>query len=353
MLGARREHTNRIAATAAIATAAVAVTLMTGCGTSRASQSGTGPAVPVPRTAQAGPVAGSARQAQRLAGELLSRLTLPAGSRRVPWHPPPALRQTQIALGVTHQADVRRLWQVPMSLHGLAGYLRAHRPAGLPFQGFGQARSGGQIYSEITTFFLRPVPAGIQSAQLALEIAPAGRNLSTLRADGEVIWYPPRSAAEYLVPARFRAVTVAAGSFSRTPHTVRRTFTSPSVIARLARFFNSLPATPGGLTGCPMVTATYAVTFRFSAGARPLLTASVNGCGTVGIVVNGQTQPALADPTGLITRAVLAALAGHPGSIGPVPGHTAPVPVPSLQPVEPLQPAAGQQADADGIRAPS
>jgi len=350
MLGAHGRHSTQAAAMAALATAAVAVTMVAGCGTSRAGEPGTAPA---PRAAQGGPVAGSARQAQRLAGELLSHLTLPAGARRVPWHPPPALQQTQIALGVTHQADVRRLWQVPMSLHGLAGYLRAHRPAGLPFQGFGQVRSGGQIYSENTTFFLRPVPAGIQSAQLTLEIAPAGRNLSTLRADGEVIWYPPRSAAEYLVPTRFRAVTVPAGSFTRTPHTVRRTFTSPSVIARLARFLNSLPATPGGLTGCPMVTATYAVTFRHSAGAHPYLTASVNGCGTVGIVVNGQTQPALADPAGLITRAVLAALAGHPGSIAPVPGHTTPVPIPSLQPVEPLQPPAGQQADADGIRAPS
>jgi hypothetical protein len=238
---------------------------------------------------------------------------------------------------------------------GLAGYLRAHRPAGLRFQGFGQVRSGGQIYSEVTTFFLRPLPAGIQSAQLTLEIAPAGRNAATLRADGEVIWYPPRSATEYLAAARLHAVTIAASFLNPKPHTVRRTFTSPSVVARLARYLNSLPATPGGLMGCPMVSTTYAVTFRYSAGARPYLTASVGGCGTVGILVNGRAQPGLADPTGLIARAAQAALAGHPGSIVPVPVHTIPVPmpIPSLQPIAPILPPAGQRADADGIRARS
>jgi hypothetical protein len=313
--------------------------MVAGCGTVRADEPGNPPnrasQIPAPRTPRGSPAAGSAAQAQRLAGELLSHLVLPAGSHRIPWHPPPALGQTSVALGVRYQADVRELWQVPASMTALAGYLRAHRPAGLPFQGFGQASSGGQIYSEVTTFSLRKVPAGIQSAELTLEIAPAGQRRSTLRVDGEVVWYPPRPTAEYLVPSRFGAVTVAAGFLSPKPHIVRRSFTSPSVIARLARYLNSLPATPGGLMGCPMVSATYSVTFRYSAGARPYLTASVNGCGTVGIIVNGLTQPGLADPSGLITRAVQAALAGHPGSIAPAPGPTTPAPEPVVSPATP------------------
>jgi hypothetical protein len=336
MLGARTGRSAWSAATAALTGAAVAVTMAAGCGTARAGEPAAAPHVgsrpPAPQTLGLGPVAGSARQAQRLAAELLSHLMLPAGSHRIPWHPQPALRQTQIALGVRYQADVRELWLVPTSVTALAGYIRAHRPAGLQFQGFGQARSGGQLYTEQTTFLARSRPPGIQSAQLVLELAPAGRGRTALRADGEVIWYPPRSAAEYLVPARFGAVTVAAGFLNPKRHTVRRTFTSPAVIARLARFLNSLPATPGGLMGCPMVSATYAVSFRSSAGARPYLTASPSGCGTVGMTVNGQAQPALSDPNGLITRAVQAALAGHPGSIAPVPGRTTPVPGPVMSP---------------------
>lgn len=331
MLCARRGRSTRTAAAAALNGGAAALAMVAGCGAARAGEPGAAPNPASHAPASGTPRPGSARQARRLAAELLSHLMLPAGSHRIPWHPPSALGQTEIAL-VPHQADVRELWQVPVSMTALAGYIRAHRPAGLPFGGFGQAISGGQIYSEVTKFALRPVPAGIQSAQLTLEISPAGHSRSTLRADGEVIWYPPRSATEYLVPTRFHAVTVAAGSLSPKPHIVRRSFTAPSVIARLARLLNSLPATPGGLAGCPMVTATYAVTFRYSAGTRPYLTASATGCGSVGMVVNGLTQPGLADPDGLITRAVQAALAGHPGSIAPAPGPTAPAPEPVISP---------------------
>ena len=337
MLGARRGRSLRSAATAALTGAAVAVTMAAaGCGTTRAGEPGAAPHVagrpPPPQTVFPGPIAGSAQEAQRLADELLSHLILPAGSHRIPWHPQPALRQTQIALGVRHQADVRELWLVPTSVTALAGYIRTHRPAGLPFQGFGQARSGGQLYAEQTTFFARSRPPGIQSAQLVLEIAPAGGRRTALRADGEVIWYPPRSLAEYLVPARFQTVTVAAGFLNPKRHTVHRTFTSPAVIARLARFLNSLQATPGGLMSCPMVSVTYAVTFRYTAGGRPYLTASASGCGTVGVTINGQAEPALADPNALVIRAVQAALAGHPGSIAPAPGRTTPAPGPAISP---------------------
>ncbi len=332
MLGTGRGRSARAAAMAALTGAAVAVTMMAGCGTVRAGKTEATPKVagrlPAARTAGTGPIAGSAKQAQRLADELLSRLVLPAGTHPVPWHPPPVLQQTGIALGVPHQADVHRLWLVPKSMPALAGYIRAHPPAGLPFQGFGQAGSGGQITSEQTTFFMRSPPAGIEQAQLVLEIAPAGQNHSTLRADGEVIWYPPRSAAEYLAPARFHAVTVAASFLNPKPHVVRRTFTSPAVIARLARFLNSLPATPGGLVGCPMVSSSYSLAFRSSAAARPYLTATTSACGSVGITVNGRTQPGLADPQALIIRAITAALAGHPSSLAPASGPTTPAPAP-------------------------
>lgn len=335
MLCARRRRSTGAVTMAALTGAAAALAMVAGCGTAPAGEPGAAPhpasRAPSSRTAHAGPVAGSAKQAQRLAAGLLSHLRLPAGSHRVPWHPPSGLGQTEIPMAA-HQADVRELWRVPAPMTVLAGYIRAHRPAGLPFQGFGQASSGGQVFSETTTFALRPVPAGVQSAQLTLEITPAGHDRSMLRADGEVTWYPPRPAGEYLVASRFHEVTVAAGLLNPAPHIVRRSFTSRSVIARLARFLNSLPATPGGLMGCPMVSATYAVTFRHAAGGRPYLTASASACGTVGIVVNGLAQPGLADPNAVITRAVQAALAGHPGSLAPAPGPTGPAPVPVISP---------------------
>ena len=110
----------------------------------------------------------------------------------------------------------------------LDGFIRAHPPAGLELRGFGQARSGGPFFSGQMTFFARSLPPGIEQAQLVLQVAPAGRNVSTLRASSQVLWYRPRSAAGYLAPARFHAVTVSARFLNPAPHVLRRTFTPAS-----------------------------------------------------------------------------------------------------------------------------
>jgi hypothetical protein len=328
---------------AATVTVVAAVTLLAACGTERGgTQPGSGGVptgrVPTARATGAGPAAGSAGQAQALAGELLSRVVLPAGTRRIPWRPPPALSQTVIALGVPTQADVHRLWLVPLSVPALAAFIRAHPLAGLAFQGFGHAGGLGGIISEQTTFFVRSPPPGIEQAQLALEFASAGRGSAILRTDGEVIWYPPRSAAEHLAPARGGAVTVTARFLSPWAHTVRRTFTSAGVVARLAGFLNGLHAATGGLQSCPMIDVSYTLaffSFSSAATARPFLIASTDACAYVRITAGGRAQPGLADPGQLITRAALAALAGHPAALGPAPGQTtppAPAPAPSSPP---------------------
>jgi len=64
-------------------------------------------------------------------------------------------------------------------------------------------------------------------------VVPAGGG-SLLRADAQVTWFPPRTQAQHVDPARFRAVTVSATLFNSRRHTARRTFTAGAVIARLA-----------------------------------------------------------------------------------------------------------------------
>ena len=339
MRSAGRGESAYAAATAALTGAVVTVTAVAACGTVRAATPGAAPTtarqVPAVRTPAAGPVPGSAKQAQQLADQLLSRLVLPAGAHPIRWHPAPLSRPTPVAAVVPQEAVARRLWLVPLPVPALDRFIRAHPPAGLPFPGFGSA---GRMPSEQATLVPRSLPPGIDQAQLVLQLAPAGQNVSTLRADSQVIWYPPRSAAEYLAPARFRAVTVAASFPSPKPHVVRRTFTSAAVIARLARFLNGLPAAPRRITGCPAISVTYTLAFRPSAAARSSLVATASGCRGVAITVNGRTQPGLADPDSLILRAAKAALAGHPGSLAPAPKVTTPAPVPeptSLPPVGP------------------
>jgi hypothetical protein len=341
MVGAGRGQCAWAAAMAVLAGAVVAVTVVAGCGTVRAGTPGAaakaGGQVAAARTPSAGPVSGSAKEAQRLAGKLLSRLVLPAGAHRIPWHPAPVLRQTGIPVGVSQQAVARGLWLVPRSMSALDTFIRAHPPGGLLSRGFGHAGPRGQIPSEQATFVVRSLPAGIERAWLVLQITPAGRTVSTLRAGSEVLWYPPRSAAEYLAPARFHAVTVAARFLNPKPRVVRRTFASAAVIARLARFLDGLPAAPGGITSCSVISVTYTLAFKSSAAAWPYLVATASGCGGVGITVNGRTQPGLADPNSLIVRAAKAALAGHPGSLDLAPGPATPAPLPPAS----LPPPAG------------
>jgi hypothetical protein len=337
MLGAGRGQSAGAAAMAALTAAVVMVTVVVACGTVRAAKPGAALAgargqVPAAQTPAAGPVSGGAKQAQRLAGGLLSRLVLPAGAHPISWHPAPLSRQTPIAVGVPQEAVARRLWLIPRSMPALAGFIRAHPPAGLPFGGFGSA---GRMPSEQATFVVPSLPPGIEWAQLVLQIAPAGRNVSTLRAGSQVIWYPPRSHAEYLAPARSRAVTVTASFLNPKPHVVRRTFASAAVIAQLARFLDGLPAAPGGITNCPAISVTYTLAFSSSAAARPSLVATASQCGGVAITVNGRAQPGLADPDSLILRAAKAALAGHPGALGPAPGPATPAPAPGATSLPP------------------
>lgn len=327
MLGTGSGQPGRVRAVA-LTGAAITIALAAGCGTVPAPQPGTTPNV-AGHASHASPEAGSAQKARRLAEELLARLVAPAGAHPIAWHPPPALQQTQIALGVTHQADVHKLWLVPEPMPALAGFIQAHPPAGLPFNGFSQLVSGGRIASETTAFFARSLPPGIRQAQLVLEIAPAGKDVSMLRADGEVIWYPPRSAAEDLASTRWRAVTVTANFLDPAPHIARLTFTAPAVIAALVRFLDTLPATPGGFMSCPNTSVTYTLAFTPPGAARPSLLAGTSACGIVQVTVDGHAQPALDDRNGLILRAAQAALAGHPGSLAPAPGPTTPVPAPT------------------------
>jgi hypothetical protein len=49
-----------------------------------------------------------------------------------------------------------------------------------------------------------------------------------------------------------------------------------------------------------------------------------DACGVVDVMAGGRSQPALADPSGLVLRAAQAALAGHPGAAPPMPLRTVP-----------------------------
>ena len=172
-------------------------------------------------------------------------------------------------------------------------FLVGHVPAGMRPRWAGDPGNG-------TDRYLLDVPAhlprGVAQANLALVIIPRGRG-SLVRAEVQVVWYPPRSAAEYVFPGRYRAVTVTVPAASGGG-TVTRAFTSRAVITELAWLLNRLPGMlPTGFN-CPAMSgrippAPYRVVFTPRSRRWPAISAAPVGCWAGGILVGKHRQPAL------------------------------------------------------------
>jgi len=248
------------------------------------------------RTRTGVPPAGTPARAKALALRLLSELVLPAGTRRLPARPVPSAL-SEPAQGMAMAAggtgvDLYRLFRLPMSMAAAQQYERAHRPAGLAFSGIGWGSQRGVPTDDMLTADVPPrtMPPGIDTAALVYTIVPQAGGGSLLRADAQVVFFPPRSAAEYLDPAGIRSVTVS----TTGPHPVSRIITSRPEIARLARLLDGLHALPLGFSyGCPAHFGGYRLTFTPVSARRPVVVAEPTNCNSVGIVADGVSQPTL------------------------------------------------------------
>ncbi len=294
-----------------VATLAATATL-TACGTAAATSPG-GPALHssngphlstatpavLGHPAVPGPPAGSRTQAAALARQLLSRLRLPTGARRLPHTPVPS-SLTEPAFGVLHISswlDQYQLFALTQPMAVAAAFLAAHGPAGLGLEGTSSGSGPGSGPYLGVGYRPRSLPAGIAGAELVLTVVSSAGGGSLLRADAQVTWYPPRSAAEYIDPGRYHVLTIRVWVGGRRPHTVHKVVTSQAFIARLARALNEMQALPPGAAACPEIFADYQVAFSVSRQSRPavVVTANETGCGGAGIIVSGRTQPGLQD----------------------------------------------------------
>lgn len=305
---------SRIAIQAVAVTVAAAVALAA-CGSvvappasgPRSSPDGTPRAMatrsaPATRSAAAvpGPPAGSRAEAAALARLMLSRLRLrlPPGARRPPGPLPPSLSQPAMEIaGGTASLDQHQLFALAQPMDIAAAYLAAHVPADLTPGGTGESSGPDGVTMREVSDMVRSLPAGIAGAQLVLTVVPATSGGSLLRADAQVIWYPPRSAAEYIDPARYHVLSITVSVYGRRPHTVRKVVTSQAFIARLAQALDRMQAEPPGVVACPADFEDYQVSFSVSAHSRPAVVVSANGsgCGGAQVTVDGRAQPALAD----------------------------------------------------------
>ncbi len=315
--GFRGATARRRALTGLAALSGVAALMIAGCGVAGAGRtaqatagSGGSAAIPATPTADASaryrgtPPAGSRAEALRLARKLLAELVLPTASASLPRRPvPKGLRQPFSSQSGTSYLDIYRLFRLPVPMRKAEHFLATHTAAGMKQTGTGTASEPGGTTEEAVTLAAVRLPAGINSLQVVLTIVPGPGGTTLLRADAQVFWYPLRSAAEYLTAAGFRAVRVDASlAGTRRPRTVSRTFTAEAVIRRLVLLVDSLPASPGELQFCPLITATYQVSFLPRTG-HSVAIVSVPGCAADEVTVGGVPQPALAD-FGRVARAV-------------------------------------------------
>jgi hypothetical protein len=249
---------------------------------------------------------------------LLAGLVLPAGARPVAMRAlPRLLRQPQAANGGTgpHEADIHRVYLLSQPMPVVQDFLKAHVPAGMRTASYGQLADPGSVTTsgqtagpgnvtmESVGYQPRSLPAGINEAELDTAVVPAPNGGSLLRADAAVIWYPARSAAEHLDPARYRAATVSITLFNPRWHTLTRTVTSRGVIGRLAGLVNRLPGAPYQPPHCAAILAGYQLIFIPTAPAAPRVVVAPSGCLTAGVNVGGVAQPPLWGDTGLIAAA--------------------------------------------------
>jgi hypothetical protein len=277
---------------------AVVLTAFTlaGCGAARPGGTGPGgkPAALVTVSRRGGPPGTTRAAALRLAGRLIAENVLPPGARRLPQQPvPPLLRQVMGPIGVTAMVDIYHLFTLPVSMRRAEAFLIRHAPAGMHGGQAGNAGGPNGPWEMAVSYAPDRLPRGISSASLGDTIVPAPHGGSLLRQDAQVVWYPPRSAAEYIAVRDYRAVRVDAWLLNPYRH-VTRSFTSPGVIGRLARLLNSLPASSGGMYSCPIEAATYRLTFEAVSG-QPDVVVGADGCAVDTISVGGARQPALAD----------------------------------------------------------
>ena len=297
--------------------AGVAVASLTGCGTASASPGGDASPIPGELASAAPglatPPAGNRTEAEALARLLLSRLRLPAGTRRLPATPAPPYLSQPAYEAAGAQVDEHRFFAVAEPPATLSGYLVAHVPYGMTSFGTGQLSGPGQPTELDVSYLARPVPAGIYSAQVVLTMVPDSSGGSHLRADAQVIWYPPRTAAEYVDPARYHVLTMTVTVDGRKVHTIHKVVTSQADIARLAAALNRSPAEPPVYVSCPAIFVTYQLALSVSRDTRPAVVVVANSisCGGTSITVNGRPQPALADD-GAVAAAAARALGYTP-----------------------------------------
>lgn len=292
---------------------ALAAALAAGCGTAghaggqSAKAGGQARRTTAARTSSARvPGGGSPAQARAFGRRLLPTIELPGGSRRAGAQP--RMLPAEVP-GSRNLVDVTRYAWVPFSLTAAQAYFEHHVPRGMKESGDGTVSNGSAVEYFVSYSITTP-PAGVEDdSQVLVTLQTAARGGTEVRLDAQLIWYPPRSAAEYIDPTGYGAVTVQ-GSLPGK-HTVTRTFTSRSAVATLAGVFNRMHVQSPWSGSCPgREPGTFLVQFRARPASPAIVTVTPDFCVGDLVTVRGKAQPELSDFDSSTALAVIRKLLG-------------------------------------------
>jgi hypothetical protein len=176
-------------------------------------------------------------------------------------------------------------------------WLQTHPPAGLSLNGdHGSETASGRITAVSWTYQDEPAPAYTR-AELTLAVAEDGADRSVLRADGQVLWVPPRTDAEH-VPADIGQVRL---QEYRGSQLVAHKVLTGSAATELAGLLNHLGRINMGPPRCPFdseKTYHYTISFRGPKGSLVFTEwPECQGGPVVFVEADGHEQPALSDQT--------------------------------------------------------
>lgn len=242
------------------------------------------------------------RAAVTEAEKLLATVTVPTDWTPVSRSPTKALDTPGAVPGTPNLVDLYQYWTTGGSWPSVLAFIVAHPPPGSSQNATGTATAGTVVSSSVTDG-LPTAGSRFNTRQVLLTVAPRAGGIVGIRVDAQVIWYPTRPPAER-VPAGATRVTATVfrhTSLTGTTTVVLATanFTSPSVVARLARRVDSLPLALPGVRHCPDDSGTdpqLTLTFSGPPGVPVVVVRDdSDGCGSVSFTRGTRSEPALTD----------------------------------------------------------
>jgi len=203
--------------------------------------------------------------------------------------------------------SAHRIWTVPWILERtIRWYHRIGRAASSPWDMSHSTRHG-----RLTSVSLDW--SGVSGNDVVVEFVPIAAHQTGIRADAQVIWTPPRPAAE-MVPATVTGATVTA--YYLPHHVVARRDVGTATARHLGALVNALHRDTRGPHGC-LVDFGFRLRITFTAAQGRYVVGEFPACGAVSLTTDGHDQPGL-----LLSGRLLPATLGAVG----LPAHYQPKP---------------------------